>query len=474
MAQDSKALSLIVIGGGPGGYVAAIRAAQLGARVTLIEKDVLGGTCLNRGCMPTKALLHSAEIYNAALHSEALGVVGEQVRLNWVQVQQNRAQVVAKLTGGVAALMKANGISVIRGEARFVGERRIRVGQETLEADHIILAAGSTPILPPIEGLKECRARIDSTQALSLPELPESMVIIGGGVIGLELGSAYRRFGTKVSIVELSDHLLPQMDRELTELIKNRLEREGVAVYTHSKVCAVEDTADGALVQVESANGPITLSAQKVLTCVGRRPAVEALQPERAGIETKAGAVLVNDRMESSAKGVYAVGDCCGKVMLAHAAMAMGRIAAENAMGGNAVFNELQCPTCCFVGPELACVGLGEEGASAQSVKYRVGRFPTSANGRSLVVGETEGLVKVLIGEEYGELLGVHILAPHAADLIAEAALALQMEATVDELFQMIHCHPTVSESLGEAYLAAEGMAVHIPNRKKKPSPAKG
>ena len=460
--------SVVVIGGGPGGYVAAIRAAQLGARVTLIEKGEMGGTCLNRGCMPTKALLHSAEVYELATKSESIGIIGREVLVDWARVQENRANVTKALTGGVAALMKANKIKVIAGEASFTGPKTVTAAGETVTGDKMIIAAGSYPIIPGIPGVRESKAVIDSTGALTLDHVPESLVVIGGGVIGLELGSVYAAFGTKVTVLEMAPKLLPLMDAELTALVRKQLEDKGIAIFTEAKVTSLADSAKGAVVKAETKDGVKSFEGEKVLVCVGRGPLTASLGLDKAGIAEDKGFIKTNERLETSIDGVYAVGDCNGKLQFAHAAMAMGEVAAENALGGCRSFDPGESPSCVYVGPEFAGVGLTEERAKELGIKYKVGRFPTSGNGRSLVMGHTDGMVKVLAGEEYGEILGVHILAAHANDLIEEAALAIKLEATVDELAETIHCHPTVSEALREGVLAADGRAIHIPNKKKK------
>ena len=463
---EAEANTVLVIGGGPGGYVAAIRAAQLGAKVTLVERDKIGGTCLNRGCMPTKALLHSAEVYELATHSENIGIIGRDVAVDWAKVQANRQGVSDKLTSGVAALMRANKITVANGEAVFTGPKAVSVGGKSLTADKVIIAAGSYPIIPGIPGVKESKAVIDSTGALTLDHIPESLLVIGGGVIGIELGSVYQRFGTKVTVVEMMPRLLPLMDAELTGMVQAQLEAACMEILTDSSVIAVADTASGADVKVKTPSGERIISAEKVLVSVGRGPNTASLGLDRAGIKTDNGYIVADGHMETNVKGVYAIGDCNGKLMLAHAAMAMGEAAAENAMGGSAEFNPDASPSCAYVGPEFACVGLTEERCRELGIEYKVGRFPTSANGKSLVVGATNGMIKVIAGAKYGEILGVHILADRATDLIEEAALAIRLEATLDELVDTIHCHPTVAEALREAALAADKRAVHIPNKK--------
>ena len=467
-AAETKAESgsVLVIGGGPGGYVAAIRAAQLGAKVTLIEKDKIGGTCLNRGCMPTKAMLHSSEVYEAATQSAAIGIIGKEVEVDWEKVQAFRASVVEKLTSGVKALCKANKVKFVSGEAVFTGPKTVAVGAESYSADKIILAAGSYPIIPGIPGVKESKAVIDSTACLALDHIPESLLVIGGGVIGLELGSVYRRYGTKVTVVEMMPRLLPLMDGELTGLLQGKLEGEGMEILTSSQVASVTDTEKGAKVAVKTPDGEKLFEVEKILLCVGRGPATAGLGLDKAGIAVEKGFVQVNDKMETSVPGVYAIGDCTGKLMLAHAAMAMGECAAENAMGGDRRFDPDMSPSCAYVGPEFAGVGYTEERAKELGLDYKVGKFPTSGNGRSLVAGHTDGMIKILAGSKYGEILGVHILAPSATELIEEAALAIRLEATLEEFTDTIHCHPTVAEAVRECALAVDKKAIHIPNRK--------
>ena len=465
-APKAEAGTVLVIGGGPGGYVAAIRAAQLGAKVTLIEKAELGGTCLNRGCMPTKAMLHTSEIYEAATCSADIGIIGNDVAVDWEKVQGFRASTVTKLTSGVKALLRANKVTHVTGEASFTGPKTVKAGDKEYTADKIIIAAGSYPIIPGIPGVKESKACIDSTECLALDHIPESLLVIGGGVIGLELGTVYRRYGAKVTVVEMTDRLLPLMDAELTGMLQVKLAGEGMDILTSSQVMSVEDTDKGALVTVKCPDGEKKIEAEKVLVSVGRGPNTAPLALEKADIDVEKGYIQTNAKLETNVPGVYAIGDCNGKLMLAHAAMAMAEVAAENAMGGNKTFNPDQSPSCAYVGPEFAGVGFTEERAKELGIAYKVGKFPTSGNGRSLVAGHTDGMIKILAGEKYGEILGVHILAPSATELIEEAALAIKLEATLDEFTDTIHCHPTVAEAVREAALAADKKAVHMPNKK--------
>ena len=465
-AGAAESGTVLVIGGGPGGYVSAIRAAQLGAKVTLVEGAQMGGTCLNRGCMPTKAMLHTSEIYHEAVSSADIGISCKDVKVDWEKVQGFRAGTVEKLTSGVKALCKMNKVKVVEGNAVFEGPKTVKVGNETISADKVIIAVGSYPIIPgSIEGLKDSKAVIDSTACLSLDHIPESMLVIGGGVIGLELGSVYMRYGTKVTVVEMMPKLLPLMDGELTGLLQVKLEGQGMEILTNSSVVSVKDGKKGAEVSVKTPDGDKKISAEKILVCVGRGPNTEGLGLNKAGIKAEKGFIQTNDKLETSVEGVYAVGDCTGKLMLAHAAMAMGEVAAENAMGGDKKFDPDASPSCAYVGPEFAGVGYTEEKAKELGIAYKVGKFPTSGNGRSLVAGHTDGMIKILAGEKYGEILGVHILAPSATELIEEAALAIKLEATLDEFTETIHCHPTVAEAVRECALNADKKAIHIPNR---------
>ena len=459
--------TVLVIGAGPGGYVAAIRAAQLGAKVTLFEKAEVGGTCLNRGCIPTKAMLHTSEIYAKATGSTDIGIVGNDVSVDWEKVQAYRASVVEKLTSGVKALCKANKIKVVAGEASFVGPKTVKANGETYTADKIIIAAGSYPIIPGIPGVKGNKACIDSTACLSLDHIPESLVVIGAGVVGLELGTVYSRYGAKVTVVEKMPGILPGMDSELTGMLLAKLRKDGLDILTSAEVKSVEETEKGALVKVGTEEGEKEFEAEKVLVCVGRGADSAALGLEAAGIKADKGFIQVNDRLETNVPGVYAIGDITGKMMYAHAAIAMGEIAAENAMGLCRTFDTSSSPSCAYIGPEIAGIGFTEDKAKELGLDYKIGKFPTSANGRSLAVGETDGLVKVLVGSRYGEILGVHMLASGATEIIEEAALAIKLEATADEIIGTIHCHPTVSEALSECVMAAEGRAIHIPNKKK-------
>ncbi len=462
-------MKIAIIGGGPGGYVAAIRAAQLGAEVTLIEKNKLGGTCLNVGCIPTKALVDSAHVFHDAGHSLEIGVEAVPV-LHWDKVQARREKVVQTLVNGVKGLMKSNKITVLYGTASFRDKNTLCVttsdGREDIvQMDRCIIASGSVPVMPPIPGMDKAFC-IDSTDALQLEKPPESMIVVGGGVIGIEFACAYHEFGTKVTVVEMLDHILPTMDRELSDMLRVQMEARGIEVLTGAKVVQFAPAAGGGNCTVSCEGGEKTLTAEKILVCLGRRPETGGLKLENAGIQAER-QIPVDDHLRTCVPEIYAVGDCNGLQMLAHAAFEHGCIAAENAMGLDRVFAATACPGGIYSFPEVAGVGLTEEQAKEQGLSYDVGVFPTSANGRALIDRDTNGCVKIISGKQYGEILGVHILSANATELIAEGALAIQLECTVDELINTIHSHPTVSECMHEAAMMIQGRAIHVPNRKK-------
>ena len=464
--------SVIVIGGGPGGYVAAIRAAQLGAEVTVVEKQYLGGTCLNVGCIPTKCLLHSAELVEQIkTQGKEIGVEVEGVKVNFPQVIAHKNAISKQLTSGVAGLLKMNKVKKVDGTAKFTGEKQLEVtkadgSKETMTADAIIVATGSVNAQPPIPGLKENPNCIDSTGALSLEKLPQTMVVIGGGVIGLELACAYAAFGTKITVVEAMDHMLPMLDGDLTKIGVAHMKKMGMDFHLECPVQSVESSPVGAKVVCKDKSGKtVSFEAEKVLVAIGRKANTAGLDLAAGKIDNDKGRILVNDKMETNVPGVYAIGDCVfGHAQLAHTASAMGEVASENICGLEAHYCEKTNPTCVYMEPEAASVGLTEEQCKAQGIAYKVGKFPMSANGKALILNGGEGLVKIIAGAEYGEILGMHIIGPRATDLIAEGALAIEGEMTLDEIVDTIHSHPTVTETMREAALNAEKRAIHTKN----------
>ena len=427
-AKPAGDTSVIVIGGGPGGYVAAIRAAQLGAKVTLIEKQYLGGTCLNVGCIPTKCLLHSAELIEDIKHQgKDIGVEVDNVTVNFPQVIAHKNAISKQLTSGVAGLLKMNKVKKVDGTAKFTGEKQLEVtkadgSKETMTADAIIVATGSVNAQPPIPGLKENPNCIDSTGALSLEKLPQTMVVIGGGVIGLELACAYAAFGTKITVVEAMDHMLPMLDGDLTKIGVAHMKKMGMDFHLECPVQSVESSPVGAKVVCKDKSGKtVSFEAEKVLVAIGRKANTAGLDLAAGKIDNDKGRILVNDKMETNVPGVYAIGDCVfGHAQLAHTASAMGAVASENICGLEAHYCEKTNPTCVYMEPEAASVGLTEEQCKAQGIAYKVGKFPMSANGKALILNGGEGLVKIIAGKKYGEILGMHIIGPRATDLISE------------------------------------------------------
>ena len=472
-AGSTDGSKVIVVGGGPGGYVAAIRAAQLGADVMLIEKEHLGGTCLNIGCIPTKCLLHSAELLED-LRSQGsdIGVLADNIRVDFPQVIAHKNAVSRRLTGGVAGLLRANGVEVVSGTAAFTAPGKLEVTRQdgstmAVEGKAIILSTGSINATPPIPGLKENPNCIDSTGALSLEKLPQSMIVIGGGVIGLELACAYATFGTRITVVEAMDHMLPMLDGELTEIGVEHMKRMGMEFHLECPVQSVEESAVGAKVVCKNKAGEtVSFEAEKVLVAIGRRANTQSLALDQGGIKHDRGRILVNEKMQTNQPGVYAIGDCVfGHAQLAHTASAMGEVAAENIMGREAFYDETTNPTCVYIEPEAASVGMTEEQCRAQGIAYEVGRFPMMGNGKALILNGGEGLVKVIIGKPYNQVLGMHIIGPRATDLISEGALAIGLEATVEDLIRTIHSHPTVTETVREAALDSLGRVIHMPPR---------
>ncbi|KRU24560.1 putative dihydrolipoamide dehydrogenase AcoL [Clostridium sporogenes] len=463
-------MKLVVIGGGPGGYVAAIRGAQLGAEVTLIEKEKLGGTCLNIGCIPTKVLLHSSELLNEIKEARTLGIeVNNEVKINWTQLQNRKNTVVNTLVSGVSSLLEHNKVKVINGTAAFEGKSSIKVTKdqgecENIQFDNVIISSGSVPFIPPIEG-RELEGVIDSTGALSLDSIPKSMVIIGGGVIGIEFANIFNSLGCKVTVIEMLPYILPPVDREISEILKEKLKKDGIDIYNNCKVTKIENNNENLNVSFEEDNDKLNIEAQKVLIAVGRRANISNLNLESTGVYIEKGCIWVNDNMETNIKGIYAIGDCTGKNMLAHVASDQGIIAVENIMGENKKMDYKTVPACVYTKPELASVGLTEEQAKQKGVDYKVGKFPLIYNGKSLIMNDTEGFIKIIVDKKYEEILGVHILGPRATDLITEAALALRLEATLEEIITTVHAHPTIGEAMKEAALAVNKEAIHMVNK---------
>lgn len=467
MSANENVADVLVIGGGPGGYVAAIRAAQLGGKVVLVERDKLGGTCLNRGCIPTKALLKSTEYLLVPREAAEMGVNLKLESFDLQKMKGRKDRVVAQLAGGVQYLLRKNKIELIEGTARISGpgaveatDRKGRTARRS--ARKIIIATGSKPAALPVPG-GDHPLVITSEDALQLDSVPGKVVIVGGGAVGIEFAFIYRNLGSEVTLVEMMPQLLPQMDAEVVEILEKTMRGQGIAVYTGAQVERIEDAPGGLAVLVSAPGGSLRLEAGQVLAAAGRAPDTEGLGLEAAGVKTERGRIVVNEYMETSVPGIYAIGDVTGGILLAHVASAEGMAAAENAMGGTSAVDYKVVPGCIYSTPEVAGVGLTEKQAREQGYKVLVGKFPFAASGKAVAVGAPVGLAKIVADERFGEILGVHLVGERATDLIAEAALAIKLEATADEIIDTIHAHPTMAETLMEAAHALHGRSIHTP-----------
>lgn len=453
-----------VIGGGPAGYVAAIKAAQLGGKVILFEKDTLGGTCLNRGCIPTKAYIKTAEyLHNIRRATERGIVLKGDASVDMPSVVRHKNKVVKTLTTGVAGLLKSNGVNVIKGEAALKSATEVVCGEACYTADKVILCGGSEAGILPIPGVDH-PAVLTSDGILSLEGVPERLCVIGGGVIGCEIAQAFTAFGSKVTVVEALDRLVANMDADISAKVNKALIESGAEVLLGVKVNAVEDEGGKPAVLV----GDRRIACDNVLLSIGRFASLGCLGALKGDIKTERGKVVVNDKMETSVKGVYAAGDINGRLMLAHAAFKMAECAAANAMDQD-VSCDLSCtPSGLYGIPEAACVGLTEVAAREKyGDAVAVGSFPMAANGRALASGERDGFVKVIIEKRFGQILGVHIVAADAVEMIALPAALMAMEVTANEVADdIIHGHPTFSEAFMEACADALGRSIHLPARK--------
>lgn len=457
---------IVIIGGGPGGYVAAIKAAQLGGKVTLIEKEDLGGTCLNCGCIPTKVLLRGVEILESVESGKDYGIQAGEVTVDFTKLISRRDRVVKTLVSGIAGLMKANRVEVIKGKANLLSGGKVQVGigkqTTTLQAEKIILATGSVSAWPDIPGI-DLPGVIDSTGALQLKKVPSSMVIIGAGVIGLEFGNIFAALGSKVTILELLPQIIPTEDGEIASALEESLKRYKIQILTGTQVKEITKAKENLKVKALRQEGEKEFEAGVVLVAAGRKPNVDDLGLEQAGVRYGKLGIEVNSKMETNIPGIYAVGDITGQLLLAHFASAQGEVAAENAMMRNTEFDSRVVPRCIYTLPEVASVGFTEKEAKENGYTIKVGRFPFAANGKAIISGEHDGFIKIIADAKYGEILGVCILGPHATDLIGEAVLAMRMEAVAEDIGQMIHPHPTLTEALKEAALDVNGVALHIP-----------
>lgn len=459
---------LIIIGGGPGGYAAALRAAQLGKKVTLIEEDRIGGTCMNYGCIPTKFLLSQTKLWSDFRKSLLVEGAGEKTGLNWRRVQEEKRTVVDRLVRGVEFLLQRNGVEVLKGRGELKSEREVVIrgeGREgSLIADRLILATGSRsselPFLRP-----DGRDVITHLEALAFEDIPRSLLVVGAGAIGLEIGLIFSRLGSDVTVLEIMPAILPGMDRPFAVRLERMLKKQGLKVFTEMRL--EESRRKAGMVRLSGTSlktkEPFEFSAEKVLLAAGRRPNSEFLQGKFGSLLDDSGFVGVNNRLETSASGIFAIGDLIGGKLLAHKASHEGIVAAENAAGGARTREEDALPMAVFTEPEFACVGLTEEEARDSHGQVHVGTFSLQANGRALTLESPEGMVKLIAAGD-DRLIGAHILAPFASEMIPELTLAVRKGLSIGDVAGTIHIHPTVSESLAEAALKAKGMAIHALN----------
>ena len=456
-----QSFDIVIVGGGPGGYVAAIKAGQLGYKVAVIERENVGGVCLNWGCIPTKTLLKSAKVFEQFKHAKDYGidVKPDSFSANFPDMVKRKDSVVRRLTGGVAALLKKNGATLIKGFGEVVDATHVKVGEETIEAKFIILATGASVIMPPIPGLQEgfdAGFVLTSKEILDLKTLPSSLVIVGGGVIGLEFATIFNSLGTKVTVIEKQPTILTSIDEEIRGLFFKKISKDGVQIITNATVSSL-----GQGTVTYDVDGKTTdIKVDKVLMAVGMKPNTKSFASLNLAME-KAG-VQVNEHMQTSVSNVYAIGDVTGKFMLAHVASHAGLVAIDHIHGHDAKMDYRTIPSGIYTFPEIAMVGLTEQDAKAQGIDYKVSTFPVMANGKAMGENEKDGLVKIIVSKPYNEIIGVHIMASSATEMITEATLAINLEATAEELVNTIHPHPTLAEMIMEAAHGIIDKPIHI------------
>ena len=466
VGEFTTEVDTLVIGSGPGGYVAAIRAAQLGQKVIIVEKEYFGGVCLNVGCIPSKAMISASHRFEHAKESEDMGIKAENVTVDFTKVQEWKGSVVKKLTGGVESLLKANKVEIVKGEALFVTENEVRVNGEHYEStrykfNNCIIATGSRPI--EIPGFKWSKRVLSSTGALALTEVPKKLVVIGGGYIGIELGNAIAGFGTEVTVLEGSKTILPGFEKKMSQLVNKRLKKKNVQIHTEALAKGVEESENGVVVTAEVKGKEEKFEADYVLVTVGRRPNTDELGLDMAGIEmAERGLIKVDKTGKTNVNGIYAIGDIVPGPALAHKASYEGKVAAEAIAGEHSVVDYQCIPAVVFSDPELASVGLTEDEAKEQGFDVKVAQFPFAANGRALSLNDTDGFMKLVTRKEDGLILGAQIAGSGASDMIAEMGLAIEAGMTAEDVALTIHAHPTLGEIAMETAEVALGMPIHI------------
>ena len=463
----SKREKLAIIGGGPAGYVGAIRGAQLGAEITLIEKKEIGGTCLNEGCIPTKTLTSTAHLYNLMKKSGNHGIEADHPIINWEQVMRRKEQVVRRLVNGIKYLLKERKVHLIHGTASFLDEKTLLInkkdgGIEKLQADKILISTGSVAADLPVVG-SDLDGVVKSSKALSFGEIPSSLLIVGGGYIGCELASIFQSFGSDVTIVEVLSQILPGEDEEIVSTLRRKMEKEGIKIYTESKINGIfRQDVETKKVKVLTPKGETEIISDKVLISVGRNVYTDGLNLKGIKIEQDDDRIKVNEYMRTNLEGIYAAGDCIGGYFLAHVASMEAECAVENALGNNLKMDYMAVPRCIFTQPEAGGVGLTEKEALEKGFKIKIGKFPFIANGRALAEDETEGMVKIIAEEKTDKVLGAIILGNRATDLIAELTLGIKMGMKLKDIIETIHAHPTLPEAIRESALKSAGRPLHI------------
>lgn len=463
--QTDFKYDIAILGGGPGGYVAAIKAAQLGAKVALIEKDKLGGTCLNWGCIPTKALVRSAEVYKDFSKAEENGFNIPYLAFDWSKIQFRKNKIVKRLVGGIEHLMDVHSIDVFNTMGSLVDKNTIELAWDKhsiVRADNIIIATGSKPVSLPIDGA-DLPGVIDSKAALSLEKLPKRMVVVGGGIIGMEFAFILAAFEVEVTVVEYLDQVLESCDPEISQELIRLANKKGVRIVTGARVVKIGQAVDQSYTVFFNRDGKEQFAtADKVLMAVGRQPIYQGVNPGELGLKlNEDGGIEVNDRMETNISGIYAIGDVTNKIQLAHVASHQGIVAVKNIMGDDSRMDYTVVPSAIFTDPEIAEVGICQQAAEKKGIDFSVGRFPFMANGKALTAGHDEGFIKLISEKESGQLIGGSIIGTHATDLLAEVTLAVKNKLTVIELIETIHAHPTTAEVIHEAALDLAGGALH-------------
>jgi dihydrolipoamide dehydrogenase len=464
--METRHYEAVVVGAGPGGYVCAIRLAQLGVKTLCIEKENWGGVCLNVGCIPSKALITAAKKYESLKKFSNMGItVGGEASIDMKKMQAWKQKIVDRLTGGINVLLQKNGSDRLIGNARFVGDRELEVdtaeGTIKVTCDDLVIATGSRPIQIP--GFLYSDDRIlESTKALALQEVPKRLAVIGGGYIGLEMGMMLAKLGSEVTVVEMQASVLALFDPDVIKVITRKMKKLGMKTYTNTKALGWEEGDDGAILHIETPKGKQEVHADKILVTVGRRPNSEDLS--ETGVELNRGSIVVNDQQQTNIPHIYAIGDVTGRTMLAHGASYEAEVAAEVIAGHNRHYKAITVPAVVFTDPEIATAGLQEHEAKAEGYDLKIGKIPFAAIGRALTTGDTDGFIKTIIDASDDRVLGITIVGPNASDLISEAALAVEMQAEALDVGLTIHPHPTLGEGMMEAAKQALGEAIHVLN----------